>query len=137
MIYTKPAPSDFQNELANAVVDDANVDTNIQNQIALKASITYVHGQLLLQANQRTTYTKTEVDTALYVKAHQSTTYAYTETDTALGIIANQLTTYTEAELYGTVSPRSDKIFVDGHLALKPNHSTTILSDFGDTVPYN
>ncbi|MFM7979477.1 MAG: hypothetical protein ACKPKO_09195, partial [Candidatus Fonsibacter sp.] len=63
---------------------------------ALKASITCVDGQLALKkANQLTTYTTTEVDTALGLKANQSTTYTKTEVDSALGLKANQSTTYT------------------------------------------
>ena len=52
-----PASLDTLNELANALADDANFATTIQNQLALKASITYVDSQLALKANQITTYT--------------------------------------------------------------------------------
>ena len=59
---------DTLNELANALANDANYATSIQNQLAVKA-------------NRSTTYTKTDVD--------------------------------------GLVSPKSDKTYVDGQLALK------------------
>ncbi|MFM7983299.1 MAG: hypothetical protein ACKPKO_28655, partial [Candidatus Fonsibacter sp.] len=66
-------------ELANALANGANFANNIQNQIALKSSISYVDGQVALKANHLTTYTKTEVDTALGLKANQLTTYTKTE----------------------------------------------------------
>ncbi|MFM7978592.1 MAG: hypothetical protein ACKPKO_04685, partial [Candidatus Fonsibacter sp.] len=75
LIDNAPASLDTLNELATALANDANFATNIQNPIALKVSITYVDGQLALKANQLTTYTKTEVVTALGLKANQSTTY--------------------------------------------------------------
>ncbi|MFM7986665.1 MAG: hypothetical protein ACKPKO_45855, partial [Candidatus Fonsibacter sp.] len=101
LIDNAPASLNTLNELATALDNDANFATNIQNQIALKASITYVDGHLALKAYQITTYTKTEVDTALGLKANQSTTYTKTESDTALGLKANQSTTYTKTEVYG------------------------------------
>ena len=58
LIDNAPASLDTLNELANALANDANFATNIQNQIALKSSITYVDGQLALKADQLTTYTK-------------------------------------------------------------------------------
>ncbi|MFM7988331.1 MAG: hypothetical protein ACKPKO_54370, partial [Candidatus Fonsibacter sp.] len=44
LIDDAPASLDTLNELATALANDANFATNIQNQIALKASITYVDG---------------------------------------------------------------------------------------------
>ena len=79
-IDNDPASLNTLNELATALANDANFANNIQNQIALKASSTYVDGQLALQANQLTTYTKTDVGTALGLKANQSTTYTNRET---------------------------------------------------------
>ena len=46
LIDNAPASLDTLNELANALADDANFATTIQNQLALKASITYVDSQL-------------------------------------------------------------------------------------------
>ena len=59
LIDNAPASLDTLNELANALADDANYAATIQNQLALKAPITYVDSQLALKANQLTTYTKT------------------------------------------------------------------------------
>ena len=74
-----------------------------------KATTSYVDAQLLLQANQSTTYTKTEVDAALANKASTAdmtaalaltadklTTYTISQVDTALALKANQVTTYTK-----------------------------------------
>ncbi|MFM7984295.1 MAG: hypothetical protein ACKPKO_33725 [Candidatus Fonsibacter sp.] len=58
LIDNAPASLNTLNERATALANDATFATNIQNQIALKASITYVDGQLALKANQLTTYTK-------------------------------------------------------------------------------
>ena len=90
MIENAPASLDTLNELAKALANDTNFATYVQNQIALKASITYVGGQLALKANQLTTYTKTEGDTAFGLKAKQSTAYTKTESETALALKANQ-----------------------------------------------
>ena len=58
------------------------------------------YAQLALKTNQLTTYTKTEVDTALGLKASQSSTYTKTEVD-------------------GLVSPKSDKTYDGAQLASK------------------
>ena len=52
------------------------------------------------KADESTTYTKTEVDTALSAKANQSTTYTKTEVDTALGAKADSSDVYTKAQTY-------------------------------------
>ena len=93
LIDNAPASLNTLNELATALANDANFATNVQNQIALKASITYVDGQLTLKADQLTTYTKTEVDAAL-------------------GLEAKQSTTYTKIVVDGLVPPNSDKSYV-------------------------
>ncbi|MFM7979499.1 MAG: hypothetical protein ACKPKO_09310 [Candidatus Fonsibacter sp.] len=74
-----PASLNTLNELAIALANDANFATNLQNQIARKASMTYVYGQLALKANQLTTYTQTETDVARGLYANQSTAYTKTE----------------------------------------------------------
>ncbi|MFM7989250.1 MAG: hypothetical protein ACKPKO_59045, partial [Candidatus Fonsibacter sp.] len=45
LIDNAPASLDTLNELANALADDANYAATIQNQLALKAPITYVDSQ--------------------------------------------------------------------------------------------
>ena len=60
--------------------------------------------QLLLKANQSTTYTKTEVDDQVVLKANQSTTYTKTEVDDQVVLKANQSTTYTKTEVDTLVS---------------------------------
>ena len=49
LIDNAPASLDTLNELANALADDANYAATIQNQLALKAPITYVDSQLALK----------------------------------------------------------------------------------------
>lgn len=51
-----------------------------------------------------TTYTKTEVDTALNNKADANTTYTKTEVDNALGDKADADTTYTKTEVDNAIS---------------------------------
>lgn len=55
--------------------------------------------ELLGKADSATTYTKTQVDTALGDKADVSTTYTKTEVDTALGGKADAATTYTKSQV--------------------------------------
>ena len=49
LIDNAPASLDTLNELANALAGDANSAATIQNQLALKAPITYVDSQLALK----------------------------------------------------------------------------------------
>ena len=66
-----------------------------------------------MNANQATTYTKTEFDNNWLLRANQSTTYTETEVDNSLALNANQSTTYTKTE-------------VDNSLAIKaPMNSPT------------
>ena len=69
-----PASLYTLNELANALANDANSATTIQNQLALKP-------------NQSSTYTKTEVDSLVSPKSDK------TNVDGKLALKANQLTT--------------------------------------------
>lgn len=64
-----------------------------------KANVFATKGELAGKADSATTYTKTEVDTALGDKADASTTYTKTEVDTALGGKADASTTYTKTEV--------------------------------------
>ena len=57
------------NELAQALANDPNHATTVFAQLATKATTAYVDGQLVLNANQSTTCTKTQVDNALAPKA--------------------------------------------------------------------
>ncbi|MFM7989838.1 MAG: hypothetical protein ACKPKO_62040, partial [Candidatus Fonsibacter sp.] len=49
-IDNAPTSLDTLNELANELSNDVKFAINIRNQKALKARITYVHGQFALQA---------------------------------------------------------------------------------------
>ena len=59
------------------------------------------------KANQATTYTKPEVDSALLLKANQATTYTKTEVDNSLALKANQTTTYSKTEIDNMVYTQS------------------------------
>ena len=131
LIASAPDALNTLNELAQALANDPNHATTVMNQIALKSDNTYVDGKLALQANQLTTYTKTEVDAALGLKANQSVTYTKTEVDTALGLKANQSITNTKTEVDTSLGLKANqsttytKTEVDSSLALKANQSIT------------
>ena len=59
------------------------------------------------------------------LKAYQATTYTKTEVDTALALKANEATTYSKTEVDSIVSQTADNTNVDTHVALKANQSTT------------
>jgi hypothetical protein len=69
LIDSAPAALNTLKELAAALANDANYATTVQNQLATKANIVDVEGQLVLNANQSTTYTQTETDNLLTLKA--------------------------------------------------------------------
>ena len=73
MIGAAPQVLNTFQELANALSNDANYATTVQNQLNLKA-------------NQDTTYTKTETDNKLNLKANSSDIYTKTETDNKLNL---------------------------------------------------
>ena len=83
-------------ELAAALANDANYDTTVHNQLAYKANIVDVDGQVALKANQSTTYTKIETDNLLTPKA--TTSYV----DTQLELKANL------SDLVGTITEASN-----------------------------
>ena len=70
-----------------------------QQQIDRKASLEYVEEQLDLKANQDTTYSKIEVDSALDQKASKVDTYTKPEVDTALSAVAAGHKAYTTLAL--------------------------------------
>lgn len=67
---------------------------------------------LALKADQATTYTKTEVDSAVSVKANSADVYTKTEVDSAVSVKANSADVYT-------------KTASDAALALKADQATT------------
>ena len=94
LILTDNAPAllDTLNELANALANDKNIAITIQNRKKLKASMTYVDGQLALQADLATAYSKPETDTALALNATESTTCTTTQIDKTLTLKSNKST---------------------------------------------
>jgi len=74
--------------------------------LAAKSDSTYVDDQLALKANQSTTYTKSETDTALGLKANVAdmtsalaTKATIVYVDGQLALKADQLTTYTKTDV--------------------------------------
>ena len=80
MIASAPESLNTLYELAQALANDPNHATTVFAQLATKGSTADVDGQLVLKANQPTTYTKTEVDNALAPKA----TTAYVDVELVL-----------------------------------------------------
>ena len=70
-----------------------------QQQINKKAPTEYVNEQLALKAPQSTTYTKTEVDSALDQKASKVDTYTKAEVDTTFSSFAGGRKAYTTLAL--------------------------------------
>jgi hypothetical protein len=97
LIANAPDALNTLNELAQALANDPSYATTVVNQLAQKA-------------DKSTTYTKTEVDSALSAKANQLTTYTKTEVDSALSAKAHQLTTYTKTEVDSALSAKQDAI---------------------------
>ena len=74
---------------------------------SLKAKQADMTTSLPLNANQATTYTKTEVDNTLALQAIRATTYTMTQVDNELALKANRATTYTKAEVDTAIYPQS------------------------------
>ena len=72
------------------------------------ATEAFVTGITDTKADKSTTYTKTEVDTALGGKADKTTTYTKTEVDTALGKKANSADVYTKSEVNTELGKKAD-----------------------------
>lgn len=89
--------------IGTITVDDVDYEFKFDDSDKADAATTYTKTQvdtaLAAKADASTTYTKTEVDTALSSKADSSTTYTKTEVDTALSAKADQSTTYTKTEV--------------------------------------
>lgn len=83
-----------------------------------------VYSVLDLKADKSTTYTKTEVDTALSAKADQSTTYTKTEVDTQISTAVSNLVNSAPSTL-DTLEELADALGDD------PNFATTIATQLG------
>lgn len=111
--------------IGTITVDEVDYEFKFDDSDKADAATTYTKTQvdtaLSAKADASTTYTKTEVDTALSGKADTSTTYTKTEVDTALAAKADQSTTYTKTE-------------TDTLLLSKANQSTTYTKTEVDTA---
>lgn len=97
----------------------------------------FVTGITDTKADKSTTYTKTEVDTALGGKADKSTTYTKTEVDTALGGKANTADVYTKTVADSTFAKATDtytKTEVNTELGKKANSADVYTKTTADST---
>lgn len=101
------------------------------------ATEAFVTGITDTKADKSTTYTKTEVDTALGKKADQATTYTKTEVDTELGKKANSADVYTKTVADSTFAKAADtytKSQVDTELGKKANSADVYTKTVADST---
>lgn len=101
------------------------------------ATEAFVTGITDTKADKSTTYTKTEVDTALGKKADQATTYTKTEVDTALGKKANSADVYTKTVADSTFAKAADtytKTEVNTELGKKANSADVYTKTVADST---
>lgn len=101
------------------------------------ATEAFVTGITDTKADKSTTYTKTEVDTALGNKADKSTTYTKTEVDTALGKKANSADVYTKTVADSTFAKAADtytKTEVNTELGKKANSADVYTKTVTDST---
>lgn len=101
------------------------------------ATEAFVTGITDTKADKSTTYTKTEVDTALGKKADQATTYTKTEVDTELGKKANSADVYTKTVADSTFAKAADtytKTEVNTELGKKANSADVYTKTVADST---
>ena len=101
------------------------------------ATEAFVTGITDTKADKSTTYTKTEVDTALGKKADQATTYTKTEVDTELGKKANSADVYTKTVADSTFAKAATtytKTEVDTELGKKANSADVYTKTVADST---
>jgi len=89
--------------------------------------------EIELKADKATTYTKTEVNSALSSKADKANTYTKTEVDTALNDKADKTNTYTKSQVDAALNLKADTADVTALLALKADKATTYTKTEVDT----
>lgn len=97
----------------------------------------FVTGITDTKADKSTTYTKTEVDSALGGKADKSTTYTKTEVDSALGGKANTADVYTKTTADSTFAKATNtytKSEVDTELGKKANSADVYTKTTADST---
>lgn len=101
------------------------------------ATEAFVTGITDTKADKSTTYTKTEVDTALGNKADKSTTYTKTETDNLLSAKANSADVYTKTVADSTFAKAADtytKTEVNTELGKKANSDDVYTKTIADST---
>ena len=101
------------------------------------ATEAFVTGITDTKADKSTTYTKTEVDTALGGKADKSTTYTKTEVDTELGKKANSADVYTKTAAdaqFAEAATTYTKTEVDTELGKKANSADVYTKTVADST---
>ena len=101
------------------------------------ATEAFVTGITDNKADKSTTYTKTEVDTALGKKADQATTYTKTEVDTELGKKANSADVYTKTAAdaqFAEAATTYTKTEVDTELGKKANSADVYTKTVADST---
>lgn len=101
------------------------------------ATEAFVTGITDTKADKSTTYTKTEVDTALGKKADAATTYTKTEVDTELGKKANSADVYTKTAAdaqFAEAATTYTKTEVDTELGKKANSADVYTKTVADST---
>lgn len=111
IIDAAPESLNTLNEIAAALNDDANLASNLTNEIAKKA-------------NTLDVYTKIDVNNALLLKANSADVYIKTEVDNALITKANTDDVYTKNEINSQLADKADINYVDNGLAAKEDTTT-------------
>lgn len=119
MLADKADKSELPTKVSD-LTNDSNYQTGTQVESAISSAVSSLETEISGKADKATTYTKTEVDTALSSKANTSdvetalaskadtaTTYTKTEVDTALADKADKSDTYTKSEVDSAVGAKS------------------------------
>lgn len=116
MRWDTVAPSDTGTTTVSPATTTALGTVQLAGDLSGTATMPTVPG-LASKADRATTYTKTEVDTALSGKASLSTTYTKSEVDTALTAKANTATTYTKPEVDTALSGKANTADLNNYIA--------------------
>ena len=99
--------SELRAQVSNGELEDAVTATLSDSKANTDIKFSTLQGGLTLKANQSTTYTKTENDTALALKANQSTTYIKTENDTIIHLFHDSISYYEDTLGYDYIIYRN------------------------------
>lgn len=113
------------------LTNDSDYQTGTEVESAISSAVSALETEISGKADKATTYTKTEVDTALSAKANTSdvetalaskadtaTTYTKTEVDTALADKADKSNTYTKSEVDTIIENLPEPMIFKGTLGV-------------------